>query len=460
MSQYQTLKAQVSANIKQNDNQEIRGDILQAQLLAMINSLGVGYQYMGLATPATNPGTPDQNVFFLATEAGTYTNFNSLVVNDGEVCALVWNGAWAKQVTGAATAAEVSQLGQKDTELNRKLFAIIGLYSIQQTTWYGAQNRHIVIPVNGGENVVFTKNGSALYFAFLTDYTFPVEGETPAFVSGYVGRQGSVTPFTIPVGTKYLVINNPVKSGEEVTSILIDGAEMLNGIWGGLYDVAKKNKTLSASVASIETILPTAIKESDLGFEVISQNIADPVNITNGSSIDSSGRILTNPSYVDKYQIQTIPVTPGQKITFGGFDLGRSGYCAFYNDDTLVSYYQFSQDEGISGYTVTVPSGANLLHFNIQMNGVPSSLVVMANYGATLLPYVPFEKGIETIKGYKLAFDDVPEDIEERLDAIEETLDGLDNRIMLDLPLSADGSGIEQGYGYINSTTGVVTIKL
>ena len=117
MSQYQTLKAQVVANIYSNDNKEISGNILQAQLLAMINSLGAGFQYMGVATPATNPGTPDANVFYLASEAGTYTNFGGIVINEGEVCALVWNGTWTKQMTGAATADRLNQLDQELTEL-------------------------------------------------------------------------------------------------------------------------------------------------------------------------------------------------------------------------------------------------------------------------------------------------------------------------------------------------------
>lgn len=34
-----------------------------------------GYQFRGIATPTTNPSTPDGPVFYLATEPGTYANF-------------------------------------------------------------------------------------------------------------------------------------------------------------------------------------------------------------------------------------------------------------------------------------------------------------------------------------------------------------------------------------------------
>ena len=106
MSQYQTLKTQIQQNIKQNGEGAIRGDILQTQLLDMINALGAGYQFMGVATP-TNPGTaqtPDYKCFYIATTPGKYTNLGGLVVADGEVALLKWDSAWTKEVTGAATA--------------------------------------------------------------------------------------------------------------------------------------------------------------------------------------------------------------------------------------------------------------------------------------------------------------------------------------------------------------------
>lgn len=109
---YSTLKAAIQAFIKQNGNNEITGPILQQALLSMINSLGDGYQFKGVATPATNPGTPDQNVFYIASEVGTYSNFG-LSVGENEVAIFLWNGSWSKQSTGAASAEAVNQLGQE-----------------------------------------------------------------------------------------------------------------------------------------------------------------------------------------------------------------------------------------------------------------------------------------------------------------------------------------------------------
>lgn len=114
MSEYSSLKATINANVKTNDNHEITGSIMNSVLNAMVNSLGAGYQFIGVATP-TNPGsaqTPDYKCFYLATTPGTYTYLGGLVVADGEVALLKYDTSWTKEVTGIATAESVSQLGQ------------------------------------------------------------------------------------------------------------------------------------------------------------------------------------------------------------------------------------------------------------------------------------------------------------------------------------------------------------
>ena len=78
MSNYNSLKATIDANIKQNGNQEITGQILNSVLNQMVTTLGAGYQFAGVATTATNPGTPDAKVFYIANGKGTYTNFGEI----------------------------------------------------------------------------------------------------------------------------------------------------------------------------------------------------------------------------------------------------------------------------------------------------------------------------------------------------------------------------------------------
>lgn len=86
-----------------NDANQIEGVTMKGYLLAVIDSLTVGYQFMGVATPSTNPGTPDQRVFYIAATPGAYSNFG-LTVNNGEVAILRYDTTWAKLTTGIAPA--------------------------------------------------------------------------------------------------------------------------------------------------------------------------------------------------------------------------------------------------------------------------------------------------------------------------------------------------------------------
>ena len=98
MANYETLKTAIQNVVKTNGNNEITGALLQQSLISMVNSLGAYFQFMGLATPATNPGTPDQNVFYIG-GPGTYPNFNSTVVGDGNMAVFLYNGSWSVETT-------------------------------------------------------------------------------------------------------------------------------------------------------------------------------------------------------------------------------------------------------------------------------------------------------------------------------------------------------------------------
>ena len=80
-----------------------------------------GYLYMGkavLSPTPTDPGTPTNKVFYVASAPGTYENFDNIVVNDDEVVYLKWDGSgWLKDVTGAAASSFVSNLAGKMLEM-------------------------------------------------------------------------------------------------------------------------------------------------------------------------------------------------------------------------------------------------------------------------------------------------------------------------------------------------------
>lgn len=437
MSEYSSLKAIINANVKTNGNQEITGSIMNSVLNAMVNSLGAGYQFMGVATP-TNPATaqtPDYKCFYLATTPGTYTNLGSLVVADGEVAILKYDYSWTKEVTGAATADQVSQLGQDLATQLQKYGLLATKYSIQAQSWYGDDYTHIVIPVNGGEKVDYILTTGAFYCAFLTDYTTPIQNESPSFLEGYIGRQTYSGPsgnLTIPVGTKYFVINNPVSQG--LSSVKINGLEVINGVFPAIFTLSNELQTLKGS----------AIVEDDLDVVITSKNLANPSNVENGL-INSEGAHV--PLVGDPWNMLKVPVTSGQTLTFGGFHLGRTAYYAFYNNNTLVSFALFNDPNGTQNpVTVTVPEGANILYIDISTNVSPANpfQFMQVNIGEQLVEYDEFSEKIESIKGFQVIGDGGSQG---------EIVD-----LIADLPVS-DGTNIPVGYAYIDSASSVVKVK-
>lgn len=117
MANYTALISAVQAVIKENGNKEITGFILQSALTSIINVLGAGYQFMGEATPSTNPGTPDARVFYLASTAGTYSNFGGRTLTSGQIALFLWSSSWTAIIPNIPSKTYLDDTFLKKTEL-------------------------------------------------------------------------------------------------------------------------------------------------------------------------------------------------------------------------------------------------------------------------------------------------------------------------------------------------------
>lgn len=113
MGNYEQLKQAVSDVIKKNGNQEITGEIMQNTLLSIISTIGNDATFAGIAVPETNPGTPDQNVFYIASQPGNYSNFGSIKLVDQVLILTNKNGYWVKFDAGITTEAKVAELEER-----------------------------------------------------------------------------------------------------------------------------------------------------------------------------------------------------------------------------------------------------------------------------------------------------------------------------------------------------------
>ena len=132
MIDYSDIKQSIATNLPDNNNREITAAKLRSTLNEFVDKVettetgmetemntkiarleNAGYFYAGIATPDTNPNTPDAKVFYIADGKGTYTNFGGISVTEDEVVILYYDTAWHKELTGIASNQKLSELGEK-----------------------------------------------------------------------------------------------------------------------------------------------------------------------------------------------------------------------------------------------------------------------------------------------------------------------------------------------------------
>ena len=84
-------------NIVQETGDSETAVMSQKAVTNLIEELkNAGYVFAGIATPETNPGTPDQNVFYIASESGKYVNFGDIELKGEVVILKTLNNVWNK----------------------------------------------------------------------------------------------------------------------------------------------------------------------------------------------------------------------------------------------------------------------------------------------------------------------------------------------------------------------------
>ena len=207
MSNYNSLKTTIDANIKQNGRQEITGQILNSVLNQMVTTLGAGYQFAGVATTATNPGTPDAKVFYIANGKGTYTNFGGLEVTEDEVVVLYWDSSWHKVSTGIASQEKLTELESEVNLLASDRISLIedilvsndGIYQNQE---YGATD---FVSVSEGDILTFyntiPSNATAAFLAFYDNEKNYIQGKQQSSLS--IG----IHQIEVPANANYVRVN-------------------------------------------------------------------------------------------------------------------------------------------------------------------------------------------------------------------------------------------------------------
>lgn len=227
MSQYQAIKAVTNAYIRTNGRQEITGAILNAVMVATIDSLGRFYQFVGVATPSTDPGVIDQNIAYLASTPGEYTNLGGVTLDQGEFAVIKFDGEWRKEVVFIIPS-KVSELVNDLGYITNAVSDLVNYYTKEETETR-LDSFFTKTEVNVLLSGYYDKDEVDSLVSAITSQTFvvswdgtaePVIGDIPAGVS--VTWNGNTYTGTLPASAstinKIYLVSNGAGYDEYITT--------------------------------------------------------------------------------------------------------------------------------------------------------------------------------------------------------------------------------------------------
>lgn len=443
MANWTDLIAAIQAVIKQNGNQEITGTILQSVLTNLVSNVGADATYKGEATPATVPGTPDGNVFYMATKNGIYPNFNGYVVNNQLTVFTNKSGQWVGQSLGVMNNTFVMAFINSITYTN--------LLSPNLDSFY-LTNR---LDANGGTliaNTGFTQIVTSKGIPIIAGQTYVVSGSYYPYNSTPPIR-GTITTGADFTGSRYAPTWTEVTGGYKFTAP-VDGYLYVDFELNSSLTELKSNSQITAT----DTVLPyitygqyyikaTAIpKLADIVAEMDAINarfdeiITSSKNMIDPAKIDftkyyspGSTAIATRVGIV--YAITGyIPVVEGQSYTISPLvgSIGSIQYTGGYfaNNQTAeaISSIAFENPSSGSGRTFTVPMGQGIKFVVLNLACISAtSNTLAADYqlekGTAATNYLPYSPQINPdylvdITAEITAQNEKIDDLQEQIDEI------------------------------------------
>ena len=457
MADYSALKATIDASINTNGQQAITGAILNDVLNEMVDVLGEGYTFLGVATISTNPTTPEGKAYYLAGAAGTYRNFGNIVVASDEVALLVWGGtAWSKVVTEAASKGKVNQLGQEVTDLSEEYAPISkwnysDFFLLNDNTFSkSATTKNVFIPLRGGEQVQVSASVGVSYVVAELKTLPSANGDSADYATGASRKAGGLNiSFIASSDAKYLYVSVEYAGNSWCpASVRINGYDYINGVKGeiltainseGLTTNPMVNSVLREMVVLRQSFNPATIKSVIIRRNYLNTNGKYYYGIyfydnNPGNLIGQVQEIFDDSTEIGDYVMVSNDVA--LFLSFGDFENGEYRYNVtireqniglhsspllrgyYYGDSlkklnpTITDHYYILATDGTivgNGTTTTgkytsqffVPAGATLYAY---ANG-PSVMAMISACDSSGNNIIPLVAGDGTTKEYKYTFD-------------------------------------------------------
>ena len=374
MANYEDLKAGIADVIKANGQHEITGNILQQTLLSMVNALGLGAKFMGFATVATVPGSPDAKQFYLATDIGTYTNFNNFVLSRGVAMFTNLTGVWVGTQIDIPNMLDINGYAvQQSPTLNYVLGYIDTTNYKLHYTPTQPLNKVIKLNVTPGQ-VLYVTNDRGDNHNYMLD-----------------GNGGLVRRVFLSEGTtKIIVGENEAVFWFAVSLSSAPGDPTKQDIYSfpkGLEDITTALESMQESIVNIEKVTNN--------FEVVERisklNLLNPDLYTHGGYLSTKGSFVAYPTLsISGF----VPVVAGKQYRlFGMLGNGKQGAARCVNFYTgAKEHMPGTQVENVT--TVTIPEGCEYIRCS-NYNGLPPSATFiydLSNTGVMLGASPTFEK--------------------------------------------------------------------
>lgn len=386
MANYAVLKAAINAVIKTNGNKEITGQVLNQTLMAIVDSFGENYQFAGVAVPSTNPGTPDQNIFYLAAQAGTYTNFGATVLPAG-ISMLEWkNNTWSSEtfftIDDAPTAGSdhLVKSGGVKTAIDNVAFSTnekVKDVGIDSTPTSGSNN----LIKSGAVFDAFKKNGGVY------DVTANNSGATFASLSALLNSDNLSTliPVDVRHGGMEICFERSSDNKYVQYRLMADGWSKSVSDWQGVDDEptpGSDNLIKSGGVESLTTLLTDKIGKVELE-EITFEN--NRYIDTSDASVPNDGTNITPSSTGSAHRCAIIAVAPNDVFLLNNIGSGfsRTAYVWVASDFTIIG--RSEANHTCNEESIVAPTNAAWLCLNDETTDKQS-------YKGENLPYQIDEK--------------------------------------------------------------------
>ena len=384
------LKKSIYEAMEAERQQRINADTILANVIN--TKLAEGYIYAGIATPSTNPSTPVGKVFYVATVAGTYTNFlNSssqpLVLTQG-INILKFNGtAWSvEQVIAIDGMPKANSDGIVKSGAASYVLANINISNTENYNDHAYYDNSGVLNVGDSRyrstkidvsecSLLYVKSSSNTHNSACCVTS---EDDTVLAYFNFDGTKIETIDLTQYFGAKYFLYSNFVPYLPE-SNMLIQ-AYLKKSIYEAMESLDKKIRDTDV----IPTILSKKAAQSDGIIRFVQESIGEFSFYENSELpyYNSDGSIANNTNRLKTF---AIPVQAGDKFTYSISNYSNVyAIAALDSSGNLLTEYSIKASFDWKDAEYIVPSGVSSLIF-CTLSGYSNKVIKNNSVGGSLI---------------------------------------------------------------------------